>query len=117
MVLSPARLRDAMEPETAYRLMLGALFALSGVTFVAVGIKPAPYGRHFRRGYGPAIPVRLAWFAMAVPGLVVLPMAFTGGLHAAGFVTWILCGLWMVNYAWRALAYPLVIRGTQGKGV
>ena len=48
-----------MDAEFAYRILLATLFALAGVTFVAVGRTPAPYGRHFRRGFGPAIPVRL----------------------------------------------------------
>jgi protein-S-isoprenylcysteine O-methyltransferase Ste14 len=106
-----------MDPETAYRIMLWGLFALAGVTFVAVGREPAPYGRHFRPGFGPAIPVRLAWFAMAAPGLVVLPIVFADGPRSVGFVPHVLCTLWMVHYAWRALVYPLLLRGTQGKGV
>ncbi len=99
------------------RVMLWALFALAGVTFVAVGRTPAPYGRHFRPGFGPAVPVRLAWFVMAAPGLVVLPLVFADGTHASGIVPWILCTLWMIHYAWRVLAWPVLIRGTANKGV
>jgi hypothetical protein len=106
-----------MDGESAYPVMLAALFALAGVTFVAVGRTPAPYGRHFRPGFGPAIPVRLAWFAMAAPGLLLLPIVFTNGTSPPGFVAWILCGLWVMHYAWRALVYPVLIRGTAGKGV
>ena len=106
-----------MDGEPAYRVMLWALFALAGVTFVAVGRSPAPYGRHFRRGFGPAIPVRLAWFVMAAPGLVVFPLAFVDGPHAGGIVAWFIGALWTIHYAWRVLVWPVLIRGTAGKGV
>jgi protein-S-isoprenylcysteine O-methyltransferase Ste14 len=106
-----------MDADPAYRMMLWALFALAGVTFVAVGREPAPYGRHRRPGFGPGVPVRLAWFLMAAPGLVVLPIVFVDGPTASRFVPLVLCTLWMLHYVWRALVYPVLLRGTAGKGV
>ncbi len=98
------------------RALLLAVFALAGVLFVVLGFMPAPYGRHARDGYGPGIPVRLAWMLMALPGLVVCPWLYAHG-SATGLVPAIMLGAWVVAFAWRGLVYPILLRGTRGKRV
>ena len=99
------------------RVLLWSLFALAGATFVAVGLKPAPYGRHARPGWGPRVPVRLAWFLMAAPGLALFGWVYAQGARAGRFVPIVMAVLWVLHYGWRALVYPLLLRGTRGKGV
>ena len=54
------------EPELYHALLL-LLFAISGVVFAVLGLVTAPYGRHGRRGWGPAVPERLGWVIMEAP--------------------------------------------------
>jgi len=98
---------------TPVGLMLGALFAASGVLFVLTGRAPLRYGRHAppdARG----VPIRLAWILIALPGLVLCPWTVydAGG---GGVVPLIMLALWMLAYGWRGILYPALIRGTHRK--
>lgn len=94
-------------------LLLGALFAASGVLFVLTGLGPLRYGRHARPDAS-GVPIRVAWVMMALPGLTVLPWT----VHDAGgegLVPMLMLGLWMLAYLWRGGLYPVLIRGAQHK--
>ncbi len=93
------------------------MFAAAGATFVATGTITAPYGRHARSGWGPGLPVRLAWMVMEAPSVFLFAAVFWMGPRATDLVPMLLAGLWLTHYVHRTLVYPLTLRGTAGKRV
>lgn len=80
------------------------LFALLRVT--------APYGRHFRPGWGPALTSRMAWFLMELPGLIVIGIVILA--HQAPWrpVLWLPWAMWSAHYAYRTFIFPAMVRST-----
>lgn len=90
--------------------MAAALFLLSGILFVRTGRGPLRYGRHAQPDAS-GVPIRLAWFLMATPGLVLCHLSFRdAGGH--GFMPTVMLVLWSLAYGWRGVLYPLLLRGT-----
>ena len=86
--------------------LLRALVALGAVTFVALLLVVAPYGRHLRRGWGPRLHGTLGWVLMESAAALVPAAAFLAAGRPLGPVPWIFLGLWEVHYVYRAFLYP-----------
>jgi hypothetical protein len=71
--------------------------------------RPAPYGRHSRKGWGPVVGARLAWFLMEVPSPLLMVLFFILGRHPQGAVASVFLGLWLGHYLYRALLFPLLL--------
>ena len=100
-----------MHEHAAYRAILLGWFALSAVTFVALFVTTAPYGRHEAGGWGPTIAPRWGWFLMEAPAALVLPWLAVPALRSDGWTLgWLLVGLWTLHYANRGLVYPFRLR-------
>ncbi len=95
-----------------HRALLLFCFALAGVTFFVTGVMTAPYGRHVRAGWGPALPKRIAWALMETPSVVVFAWIFAQGSHAGDLVPRIFAALWLLHYIPRAWIDPFLMRGT-----
>lgn len=70
----------------------------------------APYGRHYRGGWGPSVPAWLGWVIMESPAVVLFC-----GIHLLGedrfeLVPLILLGVWQVHYVHRTFVYPFLQR-------
>lgn len=70
----------------------------------------APYGRHHRPGWGPALPARRAWFLMELPALLVLPGIVLVSTEREDPITWAPALLWTAHYAYRTLLFPALMR-------
>lgn len=70
----------------------------------------APYGRHVRSGWGPAIPHRAGWIAMEVVSPAALLFAWFSGSGGRDGWTVLFVAIWLLHYANRALIYPFVSR-------
>ncbi len=84
--------------------------AWMGVALVLVPVQfriSAPYGRHYRRGWGPDLPYRWAWMAMEVVSPLTFAHFFWHGSAEKSGVHWLLGGLWIAHYTNRSLIYPL----------
>jgi protein-S-isoprenylcysteine O-methyltransferase Ste14 len=85
-------------------------FLLCPVVLISLLWTAAPYGRHYRPGWGPALPARLAWFLMELPALLVVPgfvlLSTVREIPAA----WIPALLWLAHYAYRTLLFPSLMR-------
>jgi protein-S-isoprenylcysteine O-methyltransferase Ste14 len=99
-----------MSPEKAYAVVLALLFVAVPVVFGLLLIISAPYGRHNRGGWGPALPARAAWTVMELPAVltILLTYALSGTLTTAGAA---LLVLWEVHYLYRTILYPALMRG------
>jgi protein-S-isoprenylcysteine O-methyltransferase Ste14 len=92
---------------TAPRIVLAA----AALVFPLLFFIPAPYGRHYRPGFGPSLPARLGWVVMESPSLVLfaalwwtLPERFEPSLA-------LLAALWLTHYAERTLIFSALMRG------
>jgi protein-S-isoprenylcysteine O-methyltransferase Ste14 len=68
---------------------------------------PAPYGRHNRKGWGPAIPNRAGWIIMELPSLILFILFFFSGVKMPSGITWIFFAIWVFHYSNRSILYPL----------
>jgi len=94
-----------------YPWLVLAEIALAAVTFAALCFIVAPYGRHTRAGWGPAVSARVGWVVMEAPASVLFIVFYLLGDHRVGLVPLIFLGLWQLHYIQRAFVYPFLMRG------
>ena len=76
----------------------------------------APYGRHARRGWGPALGNRLGWIIMEAPAPLVFFACFIIGEYNHTLTAWAFFLMWEAHYVPRSFIYPLGLR-TNGKRI
>jgi protein-S-isoprenylcysteine O-methyltransferase Ste14 len=76
---------------------------------VALFFVDAPYGRHARKGWGPAIENRWGWFIMEAPAPLMMALAFIIGSAPKTVTSWVFLLLWLAHYIHRAYIYPFRI--------
>lgn len=94
-------------------LLLG-VFAAAAVALLTLLFVDAPYGRHQRKGWGPAVNTRLAWVLMESPASLMFLYFFVTGPNAAAIPALILLALWQLHYFHRAFIYPFQIQVKPG---
>jgi|CXWL01.1.fsa_nt_gi hypothetical protein len=90
-----------------YTLLGGAWIGVAVAVFVTLLFVSAPYGRHRRAGWGPAVPARRAWTLMEAPAPLVVGLALALGPRRLDGYSLLLGGLFLAHYANRALVFPL----------
>ena len=95
-----------------HSLLVGAIFVASGLTFIALFFVTAPYGRHWRKGWGPTIPARIGWIVMESPTVLLFVIVYSLGDNALSATPLALLGLWQFHYVYRTMIYPFRIRKT-----
>lgn len=92
--------------------LIAAGWIVLAVLLVPVQLRiVAPYGRHLRPGWGPAIPARLGWVVMESVSLAVFAALFLTGDGDRPATAWIAAALWIAHYAHRSLVFPFRTRG------
>ena len=86
-------------------------FALGVLTFAGLLFIVAPYGRHGRAGWGPAVPARVGWVVMECPAPLLFLGVYLAGSHRAELVPLLLLAMWQTHYLQRAFVYPFLMRG------
>ena len=99
-----------MSDEGLFDTLLIVAFALAAVVPVATTFIVAPYGRHARSGWGPAISPRLGWVLMECPSVVIFAVCFAVGSRAGHLVSLCLAALWLLHYVDRAFIYPAKLK-------
>jgi protein-S-isoprenylcysteine O-methyltransferase Ste14 len=97
-----------------HRLLTMAVFVAAGVLFFVFGVRPAPYGRHARPGYGPVIGERLGWLLMGAPAVLVFVWVFARGRFAGDTIPLLFAALWCGHFLYRAFIYPFRRRPRPG---
>ena len=87
-------------------------FTLAAITSAALFFVVAPYGRHTRKGWGPAIENRLGWLVMEAPAALVFAACFVAGEHRDTLAGWVFFALWEAHYIYRAFVYPFRLHHT-----
>jgi protein-S-isoprenylcysteine O-methyltransferase Ste14 len=72
-------------------------------------LRPAPYGRHSRAGWGPTLNARLAWLLMEAPSPVLMAAFFAVGRSPWVSVESVFLALWLSHYLYRAFVFPLLL--------
>jgi len=68
-----------------------------------------PYGRHMRKGWGPALNNKLSWVIMEIPALVVFVVViFYNEFKNLNVLIAII--LWLLHYVHRALIFPFRLK-------
>ena len=92
-----------------YRWLLIGWSAAAVIAFCLLLKIAAPYGRFYRKGWGPGISGRLAWFLMESPALWMVGTLFLLG-DRRDPASIVFCVIWCCHYAYRGLIYPLRLR-------
>lgn len=87
-----------------------AEMVLALCAFAALTLVTAPYGRHDREGWGPAISARVGWMIMESTAVVCFAVVYCLGDNALDPAPLILGGMWMLHYLYRAFVFPFRIR-------
>lgn len=96
----------------SHSMALGILIA-GAVIFPFLLAVPAPYGRHWKPGWGPTLSARTAWVVQEVPSFVIF-VALWAVHPQRGALTVFLPGLlFTVHYFQRVFVYSLMQRGAK----
>ncbi len=89
-------------------------------TWLEIGLAPltcamlifisAPYGRHYRPGWGPTLNSRVGWVLMESPALLFFVPIFFAGVHSSDAAPLVFLAYWLWHYLYRALVFPFRIR-------
>jgi protein-S-isoprenylcysteine O-methyltransferase Ste14 len=98
-----------------YQLALGFIVVFGAVSFPALFFITAPYGRHFRQGWGPTIPARWGWVVMEAPSPILFAAVYFTAPDPWRPAALVLCALWLTHYVYRAFVFPFRMRGAASK--
>ncbi|NJC95694.1 MAG: 3-oxo-5-alpha-steroid 4-dehydrogenase [Anaerolineales bacterium] len=95
-------------------ILIVSLISAVGI-FVALFFISAPYGRHFRRGWGPHIPNWLGWLVMESVSAIGMAVMFLVGDAPKTLTTIIFLLMWEAHYIHRSYIYPFLLRDGKKK--
>ncbi len=84
----------------------------AAVVFPVLFFVPAPYGRHFRSGWGPALTPRLGWVAMEWPSVVLFALVWIANPEFGTPMVTALGVLWLLHYLQRTFVFSLLQRSS-----
>jgi len=94
-----------------YDLLLACWFVLAAISALTLLFVAAPYGRHARAGWGPAIPSTLGWIVMESPSAIVMAVCWASGPRRSNPVAVVLAAGWIGHYLYRSFVFPWIRRG------
>lgn len=100
-----------MSEQSIFNVLVSSWFVLSAVTFVALLLIVAPYGRHNRGGWGPQINATVGWVVMEAPAPLFFAFLFFMGNRLSNPVAWAFLLIWLLHYVNRSFVFPFRRRG------
>jgi hypothetical protein len=73
----------------------------------------APYGRHFRPGWGPALGSRVGWIAMEWPSVFVFALVWIANPRFDTPMVRVLGLLWLIHYLQRTFLFSLLRKDSE----
>ena len=102
-----------MNPELHFYFVLLGTWAVVAVAVVPyLLLRPAPYGRHGRKGFGPLLEARLAWLVMEAPSPILMSVYFLLGRRPHATTAVVFLALWLGHYLYRAFLFPFLLPAT-----
>jgi protein-S-isoprenylcysteine O-methyltransferase Ste14 len=83
--------------------------------FVYLVFKPAPYGRHATRGWGPLLKSRIAWLIMETPVFMIVLTYLAINFQTITWAGRMLMMLFLLHYFNRCFIYPFRLPSRQNK--
>jgi 3-oxo-5-alpha-steroid 4-dehydrogenase 1 len=99
-----------LSEQSLFYSLIAGWFSLAIVVFLSLLFFAAPYGRYFRRGWGPAVNNRLGWVIMEAAAPLAFAVCFVLGSKTNTVTTLVFLGLWEAHYIHRAFIYPFSLR-------
>jgi len=96
-----------------YDFLLILELSFSGLVFVLLFFISAPYGKFGRKGWGPCIPAKYAWFIMEMPAFLVILLYFINSKGWSNLVLIIFILIWQSHYFYRTFVYPFIMGGKE----
>ena len=90
-----------------YEILINLWISLGVITFFTLLLVSAPYGRHFRSGWGPRLPKKIGWIIMESPALYLMWIYFYFYDGFSNEVLVFFLFLWSVHYFNRSIIFPL----------
>ena len=101
-----------MSQELFYYVLLVVWLLLAVAAFIALLLKPAPYGRFAGSARGPKVSPRLAWLLMESPAVILFTLFFLAGENKNAVAVAFLV-IWNVHYVYRGFVYPCLKRSNR----
>ena len=89
-----------------YQALLWISLPLALGSFFLLLFIPAPYGRHHRSGWGPAVAARMGWIIMEAPAPLIFWLCYQQGTAPDSATSYLFLLLWQLHYLHRAFIYP-----------
>ncbi len=90
---------------TIYHGCLALMLGSAAAVFLALFFIPAPYGKFFRKGWGPVLRARWAWLIMELPSPALMIVLFLISPRP-DIPRAVLLAFWLAHYLPRALLDP-----------
>jgi len=84
-------------------------FLLCPLVLLSLLLITAPYGRHYRQGWGPTLPNRAAWVIMELPALLVISLLVIASPVLDQPQTWLPLCFWVLHYSYRTFIFPALM--------
>lgn len=88
-------------------------FLLCPIVLISLLKVTAPYGRHYRAGWGTRLPNRLAWFLMELPAVLVIGTLVLQSPLAQNPSAWVPLVFWQTHYLYRTFLFPALMRPSE----
>ena len=111
--MAPKYCESARAMLTEMSLPLLIQFALCPLVLLSLLWTTAPYGRHFKPGWGPALPGRLAWLLMELPALLTITLLVLMSPYGTRMPALLPLTLWCFHYTYRTFVFPMLMRPSE----
>jgi len=99
--------------DSLYRILLFAELAFAIIVFILLMFVSAPYGKHYRKGWGITLGSRSAWLTSEVPAVVVIAFLALLWRQNLSWMTLLFLALWETHYVYRTFFFSLQLRGSR----
>lgn len=98
--------------QNLFSVSLISFYAISLLSYLSLQFLEAPYGKHYRSGWGPSLNPTLAWAVMESPTLFVTLSVFPFGNNRSNPLALSLISFYLFHYFHRTCLYPLYLNNS-----
>lgn len=102
-----------MSMHSLYKICLYTEFAAAAIVFIVLMFVSAPYGKHYRKGWGITLDSRIAWLISELPAVLLIAIILTINRANVGLVSVFFFLLWEIHYVYRTFVFSLRLRGSK----